>query len=56
MDPGYTVNNLANLKENSLKLGIPIIIKQSNIFEVSQRMAKNPCYLCAKMRRGGFFV
>lgn len=52
MDPGYTDINLINLKENSRKLGIPIMIKQSNIFEVSQRMSKNPCYLCAKMRRG----
>lgn len=52
MDPGYTKDNLERLKENSRKLGIPIIIKQSNIFEVSQKMSQNPCYLCAKMRRG----
>lgn len=34
-------------------MGIPVRIYESNIFEVTHEMAKdNPCYLCARMRRG----
>lgn len=51
MDPGYTENNLNKIKENAKNLNIPIIIKKSNIFEVIKDNT-NPCYLCARMRRG----
>lgn len=52
MDPGYTKENVAQIKENAEILGIDIIIKESNIFTISQKLSEKPCYLCAKMRRG----
>ncbi|MDD3171029.1 MAG: ATP-binding protein, partial [Bacilli bacterium] len=53
MNPGFNEENLIRLKENAEKMGIPIIIKESNVFHVSELLGKDqPCYLCAKMRRG----
>ena len=34
MNPGYTEENLNRIKENASYLNIPIVIKNSNIFEV----------------------
>lgn len=51
MNPGYTEENLEKIKENADYLNIPIIIKDSNIFEVIKN-TDSPCYLCARMRRG----
>jgi len=51
MNPGYTEENLNKIKENSNHLKIPIIIKNSNIFEVIKDTS-SPCFLCARMRRG----
>lgn len=52
MNPGYTQESLQLIKENANKLGLDIIIKDSNIFEIAQKMSEKPCYLCARMRRG----
>ncbi len=53
MDPGYTEINREHIVNNSEKLGIPIEIFNSDIFESVIRMdAKSPCYMCARMRRG----
>ena len=51
MNPGYTEENLNKIKNNAEYLKIPIVIKDSNIFEVIQEN-DSPCYLCARMRRG----
>lgn len=52
MDPGYKEENLQLIKDNAEKLDIPIQIFDSNIFEVVDSIEENPCYLCARMRRG----
>lgn len=53
MNPGYTIESLEQLKANAVSMGIPLIIKDSNIFSVAEKLGKDrPCYLCAKMRRG----
>jgi len=53
MDPGFTHENLAKLKENAEQMGIPIIIRPSDIFRVAENHGgEKPCYLCARMRRG----
>ena len=53
MNPGFNEINLLTLKKNAEILGIPIIIKDSDIFRVAYEYGKGqPCYLCAKMRRG----
>lgn len=51
MNPGYNEANLNKIKENAKHLNIPIIIKESNIFEVIKDNS-SPCFLCARMRRG----
>ena len=53
MDPGYNDYNLNYIKDNAKLLNIPIEIFNSDIFDVVEKIsANNPCYLCAKMRRG----
>lgn len=52
MDPGYAEINRDLLKFNLAWLGIPALVKRSDIFEVTDVIAEKPCYLCARMRRG----
>ena len=53
MDPGYNEFNRQFIEDNAKLLGIPLEIFETNIFDaVSSGDFKNPCYFCAKMRRG----
>lgn len=52
MDPGYNKANRMLIESNAKALGIPITIFESNIFDTVDTIDKNPCYLCARMRRG----
>ena len=52
MDPGYATENRALIESNAKKLGIPVTIFESSIFDAVDTVGKNPCYLCARMRRG----
>ena len=52
MDPGYNSANRKKIEDNAKLLNIPIQFFESDIFEVTARTEKNPCYLCARMRRG----
>ena len=56
MDPGYNPANRRLIEENAEKLGIPIIVFESDIFDVTVKVDKNPCYLCARMRRGCLYA
>lgn len=56
MDPGYNPENRRLLEENARRLEIPITVFESNIFEVTTVVDRNPCYLCAKMRRGFLYA
>lgn len=55
MDPGYTSENRAKLIANCEKLELPIHLFETNIFSVTSKTEKNPCYLCARMRRGHLY-
>ena len=55
MNPGYNDINLQMIKDNLFKLNINATIIETNIFEIANLQAKNPCYLCAKMRRGALY-
>ena len=55
MDPGYTAENMAKIKENARILDIPITVFSTDIFEIADSAEKYPCYLCAKMRRGHLY-
>jgi len=52
MDPGYNPENRALIESNARALGIPVTIFESTIFDTVDTIDKNPCYLCARMRRG----
>ena len=56
MDPGYRPENRALIESNAALLGIPVEIFPSDIFEVTTQVEKNPCYLCARMRRGWLYA
>jgi len=56
MDPGYNPANRALIEENAQRLGIPITVFESDIFDVTVQVEKNPCYLCARMRRGCLYA
>lgn len=51
MNPGYNDEILNKIKENLKLLNIKAHIFQTPVFKISETSA-NPCYLCAKMRRG----
>lgn len=55
MNPGYNEVNLELIKSNLKELNIDACIKNTDIFEIANNQIKNPCYLCAKMRRGALY-
>ena len=56
MDPGYNMENRALMESNAALLGIPVEVFESDIFDVTAKVEKNPCYLCARMRRGWLYA
>ena len=52
MDPGYNKANRDLIISNAKELGIPITVFESVIFDAVDNIDKNPCYICARMRRG----
>lgn len=52
MDPGYNKVNRQLIEKNTKLLNVPIEIFETNIFDVTAKVEGNPCYLCARMRRG----
>ncbi len=55
MNPGYNEKNLEVIKNNLQILNIPAQIVETDIFAIANIQEKNPCYLCAKMRRGALY-
>lgn len=55
MDPGYSEANRKVIENNARLMGIPIQIFDSDIFDAVDEIEKNPCYLCARMRRGHLY-
>ena len=55
MDPGYSPANRRRIEENAARLGLPVEIFGTDIFDVANAAEKNPCYLCARMRRGHLY-
>ena len=56
MDPGYNPENRQLIEDNAARLGIPLEIFESEIFDAVADIEKNPCYLCARMRRGHLYA
>lgn len=56
MDPGYATDVRKRLEENLAYLKIPATIYDSDVFSVAERISgDNPCYMCARMRRGSLY-
>lgn len=55
-DPGYHESIRELMLENCRYLNIPLKVFNSNIFAITDKIAKDyPCYMCAKMRRGALY-
>ena len=52
MDPGYNERNRRKIEQNAALLNVPIQIFETDVFNVANSSEHNPCYLCARMRRG----
>ncbi len=52
MNPGYNDINLQTIINNAKLMEVPVQIFESNIFDVANSLDDNPCYMCARMRRG----
>lgn len=55
MDPGYAEMNRQKIIDNAALMQIPIKIFDSKIYDVVSDIEQNPCYLCARMRRGHLY-
>lgn len=55
MDPGYAPENRRQIEDNARLLNIPITVFQTDIFDTAYNTDRNPCYLCARMRRGHLY-
>ena len=60
MNPGYNEANTLKIEENAKLMNIPLEVFKSDIFEVvnkeDEKNIGNPCYLCARMRRGFLYA
>ncbi len=56
MDPGYAPVNRHKIEDNASLLRIPITVFESDIFAAADSVQQNPCYLCARMRRGALYA
>lgn len=56
MDPGYHAKNREMIEKNAALMEIPVTIFTSDIFDSVYHIEKNPCYLCARMRRGCLYA
>lgn len=55
MNPGYNEVNKQKIIDNSKILDIPITMFETDIFSRVVNIENNPCYLCARMRRGHLY-
>ena len=56
MNPGYNLYNKELILSNAKKLNINLEMFDSNIFDTVANITEgNPCYLCARMRRGHLY-
>ena len=56
MDPGYNKENREQIEKNASLLNIPIEFFETDIFDYANKQEKNPCYMCARMRRGHLYA
>ena len=52
MDPGYRPDIRRQVEASARRLGLSYTLFESDVFEVAAAQDANPCFLCARMRRG----
>ncbi|MBP3379453.1 MAG: tRNA 2-thiocytidine biosynthesis protein TtcA [Ruminococcus sp.] len=52
VDPGYSAENMAKIRKNCEILDISPKFFGTEIFSSAEASPKNPCFLCARLRRG----
>ena len=52
MNPGYNDLNYQVILNNAKLMNIPLTVFKTDIFDTVADIPNNPCYLCARMRRG----
>lgn len=56
LDPGYGKEYRERLEANARHLGIPLLIREKNLFKAAAKLGgEKPCYICARMRRGALY-
>lgn len=55
MDPGYSEANRKIIEGNAALMNIPVQFFETDIFSSVYNVQNNPCYLCARMRRGHLY-
>ena len=55
MNPGYNEINKQKIINNAKLLNVPITMFETDIFSRVVHIENNPCYLCARMRRGHLY-
>ena len=56
MNPGYNDINSEMILKNAQDLNVPIHVFKTDIFNIVASLTEgNPCYLCARMRRGHLY-
>ena len=56
MNPGYNEMNRLVIENNARLLDVPLVMFDSDIFDIVDHVENNPCYLCARMRRGHLYA
>ena len=55
MDPGYTPESRAQIEQNIQALGLETQWYSTRLFETVNQETDNPCFLCARLRRGSLY-
>lgn len=55
MNPGYSEESFAQIQKNAERLELPIETFTTEIFAHTEKTERDPCFLCAKMRRGHLY-
>lgn len=55
MNPGYKPENIQMILDNANSLGLSLDVFDTKIFESIERENNNPCFLCARLRRGALY-
>ena len=55
MNPGYNEINKNLILSNAKLLNINLQMFETDIFDITSTVSGNPCYLCARMRRGHLY-